>query len=201
MKKLQKSAKSLDRFFLFLQRLTVAGCILGGIGVFIAWYMWLADRDVWEILYTTLKFGGIEFQIDKSVAPADNSFFWYLAIGTIVGAIQLPVLYMTFGSIRGILELMIEGTPFHEHIVYYLKKLGWLTVASGIIGIVAGFVLQGNLLQQYDLGTLFLSDKITKVTTSYSADLSFIIYALVLFLLAQVFQYGLELQTLSDETL
>lgn len=201
MKKLQKSAKSLDGFFHFLQRMTVVGCVLGAIGVFIAWYMWLADRDIWEILYTTLKFGGIEFQIDKSVAPAENSFFWYLLIGTVVGAVQLPVMYMTFGAIRGILGLMVEGTPFHEHIVYYLKKLGWLTVASGIIGIISGFILQGNLLQQYDLGALFLSDTVTKVTTAYSADLSFIIYALVLFLLAQVFQYGLELQTLSDETL
>jgi len=201
MKKLQKSAKSLDRFFLFMQRLTVAVCVIGGIGLFLAWYMWLADRNIWEILYTTLKFGGIEFQIDKSFAPAENSFFWYLLIGTLAGAVQLPVLYMTFGAIRGILGLMVEGTPFHEHIVYYLKKLGWLTVASGVIGIIAGFVLQGNLLQQYDLGALFLSDAVTKVTTSYSADLSFIIYALVLFLLAEVFHYGLELQTLSDETL
>ncbi len=201
MKKLQKRAKTLDRIFLFLQRMTVATCIIGGIGVFLAWYLWLGDKDIWEVLYTTLKFGGIEFQIARSIPPAEGSFFWYLLIGTVVGALELPVLYMTFGSIRGILGPMVEGTPFHAHIVYYLKRLGWLTVASGIIGIISGFILRGNFLQRYDLGALFLSDAVTKVTTNYSADLSFIIYALVLFLLAEVFHYGLELQQLSDETL
>jgi len=201
MKKLQKSAKSLDRFFLFMQRLTVAVCVIGGIGLFLAWYMWLADRNIWEILYTTLKFGGIEFQIDKSFAPAENSFFWYLLIGTLAGAVQLPVLYMTFGAIRGILGLMVEGTPFHEHIVYYLKKLGWLTVASGVIGIISSFVLQGNFLPRYDLGALFLSDKIVSVTTTQTISLNFVLYAIILFLLAEIFRYGMELQQLSDETL
>lgn len=201
MKRLQKTAKGLDRFFSFAQKLTVAACVIGGIGILFAWYLWLGDQDIWELLYTELKFGGITFTVDKSVPPAGNAFVLYLAAGTVIGIAQLPVLYMSFGAIRGILGLMMEGTPFHEHIVYYLKKLGWLTIANGIIGIASGFILQGNFLQQYDLEALFLSDKITKVTTNSSIDLTFVLFAVVLFLLAQVFRYGLELQQLSDETL
>lgn len=201
MTKIQKTAKGLDRFFSFFQKLTVAVIVIGGIGVFLAWYMWLGDKSVWQLFYTTLKFGGIEFQLDRSVVPAENAFFLYLAFGTLLGGIQLPVLYMTFGSIRGILELMIQGTPFHENIVYYIKRLGWLTIAGGIINIFAEFVVQGNFLPQYDLAALFLSEQITKVTTTYTADLSFLVYAIVLFLLAEVFHYGMELQQLSDETL
>jgi len=201
MKKLQKSARTLDRIFHLFQRLTVVGCVLGGIVIFFMWYLWLGDHSIGNLFHMNLQFGGIQFTVANSVPRRENAFFWYLLLGTIIGTVQLPVIYMTFGSIRGILELMIEGTPFHEHIVYYLKRLGWLTVANGIIGIAAGFVLQGNLLHNYDLASLFLSDKITNITTGHSADLSFLIYALVLFLLAQVFQYGLELQTLSDETL
>lgn len=201
MNKLTKTAKSLDRFFAFAQKLTVAGCVIGGIGIFLAWYLWLGDPSIWKLLYTRLQFGGITFTIDNSIAPAENAYLLYLGIGTVIGIAQLPIIYMAFGSIRGILKLMIDGTPFHADIVYYLKKLGWLTVANGIIGIVAGFVLQGNFLQQYDLGALFLSDKITQVSTSFSIDLGFVLYAIILFLLAQVFQYGMELQQLSDETL
>lgn len=201
MNKLQKTAKGLDRFFAFTQKLTIAGCVIGGIGVFLAWYLWLGDPSIWKMAYTSLRFGGITFTVDNSIAPADNAYTLYLAMGTILSIAQLPVLYMTFGAIRGILGLMIEGTPFHEHIVYYLKKLGWLVIANGIIGIVAGFILQGNFLQQYDLGALFLSDKITQVTTGFSIDLTFLIYAVILFLLAEVFRYGMELQQLSDETL
>ena len=201
MNKLTKTAKGLDTFFSFSQKLTVAGCVIGGIGVFLAWYLWLGDPSIWKMAYTSLRFGGITFTVDNSIPPAENAYLLYLGIGTVVGIAQLPILYMAFGAIRGILKLMIDGTPFHAHIVYYLKKLGWLTVANGIIGIIAGFVLQGNFLQQYDLGALFLSDKITQVSTSFSIDLGFVLYAIILFLLAQVFQYGMELQQLSDETL
>ena len=201
MTKLQKNAKRLDRFFLFAQRLTVAGCIFGGIVVFFTWYLWIGDPDIWELLYTTLDFGSIEFLINPSVSPAPNSFFWYLLLNTLVGIIQLPVLYMTFGAIRGILGLMAEGTPFHENIISFIKKLGWLAIAHGIINIAGSFTLQGNFLKQYDLEAIFLSDAVTKVTTTYSIDLSFVLFAVILFLLAEVFRYGLELQTLSDETL
>lgn len=201
MNKLTNTAKGLDKFFALFQKLTVAACVLGGVGVFFMWYLWLGDHDIWQLMYTSLKFGGITFQIDSSVAPADNAFLLYMIFGTVLGIAQLPVLYMTFGSIRGILGLLIEGTPFHEHIVYYLTRLGWLTVANGVIGIVSSFILQGNFLPRYDLGALFLSDKITQVTTNHTISLNFVLYAIVLFLLAEIFRYGMELQQLSDETL
>ena len=61
--------------------------------------------------------------------------------------------------------------------------------------------LTGNTLTGHNLNELFLSDKITGVSVTYSCDLSFLIYALVLFLMSFIFQYGSELQKLSDETL
>ena len=61
--------------------------------------------------------------------------------------------------------------------------------------------LTGNTLTGYNLNELFLSDEITGVSVTYSCDLSFLIYALVLFLMSFIFQYGSELQKLSDETL
>ena len=61
--------------------------------------------------------------------------------------------------------------------------------------------LTGNTLTGYNLNELFLSDKITGVSVTYSCDLSFLIYALVLFLMSFIFQYGSELQKLTDETL
>lgn len=201
MKKIQKTAKALDIFFSFSQKLTIAGIVFGGFVILFMWYLYLGDPDIADFLRGSLNFGSISFTLDRSVTPADNYFIWYLGLGSILGIAELPILYMTFGSIRGVLSLMMEGTPFHEEIVRYLKRLGWLTVASGAINIASDFVLQGNFLTRYDLSTLFVSDKITAVTTNYSADLSFILFAVILFLLAHVFQYGLELQQLSDETL
>ena len=201
MKKLMKTAKGLAKVFSFLQKLTIAGCVAGGMVILFIWYLYLGDSDIAELLHGSLNFGSISFTLDRSVMPADNYFLWYMGLGTVLGIAEIPVLYMTFGAILGILELMMEGTPFHENVVHYLKRLGWLTVAGGIIDIASGFVLQGNFLTRYDLNALFLSDKITGVTTNFSGDITFALFAVILFLLAQVFQYGLELQQLSDETL
>ena len=60
--------------------------------------------------------------------------------------------------------------------------------------------LIGNTLTGYNLNELFLSDKITGASVTHSCDLSFLIYALVLFLMSFIFQYGSELQKLSEET-
>ena len=201
MKKLQKTAKRLDKIFSFLQKLTITGCVFGAMVILFIWYLYLGDPDIAEFLRGSLNFGSISFTLDRSILPADNYFIWYMSLGTILGIVEFPILYMSFGAIRGILELMTAGTPFHEHIVYYLKRLGWLTVAGGVVDIASSFVLQGNFLTRYDLNALFISDKITGVTTNSTADITFILFAMILFLLAQVFQYGLELQQLSDETL
>ena len=201
MKKLMKTAKGLERVFSFLQKLTIAGCVVGGMAILFVWYLYLSDPDIVQLLRGSLNFGSVSFTLAPSIIPVDNYFLWYMGLGTVLGIAEIPVLYMTFGAIRGILELMMEGMPFHENIVHYLKRLGWLTVAGGIIQIASDFVLQGNFLTRYDLNALFLSDKITGVTTNFTGDITFVLFAVILFLLAQVFQYGLELQQLSDETL
>ena len=201
MKRLQKTAKGLDKLFSFIQKLTIAGCVFGGIVILFVWYLYIGDPDIAELLRGSLDFGSISFTLSPSVMPAENSFIWYLSLSTVLGIIELPILYMAFGSIRGILALMIDGTPFHEHIVHCIKRLGLLTLAGGIVDIASSLILQGNLLTQYDLNALFLNDKITGFTVQSTWDFTFVLFAVVLFLLAQVFQYGLELQQLSDETL
>jgi hypothetical protein len=55
------------------------------------------------------------------------------------------------------------------------------------------------IVQKID--TLLISDKITHVGVNISFDPSFLIIPAVFFLLAYVFKYGEQLQTLSDETL
>lgn len=201
MKKIQKTAAGLDAFFKIVYRLGIAAIVFSGIIILIMWYLYLGDPDIMDLFRVSLNFGMIQFRVADSVIPAREHGFLFLALGTLLSIAQLPVFCMMFRSIRGILAPIKDGMPFHDDIVHYLKRLGWLTVANGLIGNLANLVVYGNLLPGYDLGALFLSDKITSVTTGYSFDLTFVIYAFLLFLLSYIFQYGRELQQLSDETL
>lgn len=201
MNKLQKTARGLDTFFRIIYRISLVAIVISSISIVIMWLLYLQDPDILELLRTDLNFGMISFRLADSVQPAGNYSFLYLLLGSIAGIAEIVVFCMIFRTIRSILSPLKEGRPFHEDIVPDLKKLGWLTIASGIVSNAGKLVISGNLLSGYDLGELFLSDKITRVSTSYSFDLTFVIYAVILFLLSYVFQYGGELQQLSDETL
>lgn len=201
MNKLQKTAKGLDSLFKFAYRISMVGIVISCIAIAIMWLLYLGDPDILDLLQTDLNFGMIKFTLADSVEPANHFGFLYLALGSIISIADVIVFCMIFHAIRGILAPLKEGRPFHDDIVHYLKKLGWLTIVGGIITNLGTLVISGNLLPAYNLGELFLSDKITRVSTSYSFSLTFILYAVILFLLSWIFEYGGELQQLSDETL
>ena len=179
----------------------MVGIVISCIAIAIMWLLYLGDPDILDLLQTDLNFGMIKFTLADSVEPANHFGFLYLALGSIISIADVIVFCMIFHAIRGILAPLKEGRPFHDDIVHYLKKLGWLTIVGGIITNLGTLVISGNLLPAYNLGELFLSDKITRVSTSYSFSLTFILYAVILFLLSWIFEYGGELQQLSDETL
>lgn len=201
MEKLQKTAKHLDTFFKIIYRVTFAAVIIASVAIAIMWLLYLGDPDILELFHPDLDFGMISFRLADSVAPSGRYGFLFLLLGSVVGILDTIVFCMMFCTIRSILAPLKEGRPFHDEIAPNLKKLGWLTIANGIIGNVGNLITHGNLLSGYNLSELFLSDKITRVTIDYTFTTSFILYAVLLFLLSYIFQYGGELQQLSDETL
>ncbi len=93
-------------------------------------------------------------------------------------------------GIRAILAPIIQGAPFHAIVGEQLKKL---TKDLCILGVSLNLadILLNHLLVVYD----------ARLTAAYNIDLSFLLYAGFLHLLGQIFEYGAELQKLSDETL
>ena len=201
MKRMKKIASILDAIFRIVYYCTIAAFVFTCIMLLLLWWLYLIDSDLLKLFRTELTFGSISFTVADSVTATRNTGFLFMLSGTIYALVELPVFWMTFSSIRGILAPMKEGRPFDSSIARYLKRLAWLTIVNGILTQIIQNVLTGNTLAVYDLNELFLSDKITGVSVTHSYDLSFLIYALILFLMSFVFRHGTELQKLSDETL
>jgi len=53
----------------------------------------------------------------------------------------------------------------------------------------------------FDLENLLINDKITHITINATLDATFLLTGALLLLLSYIFQYGQQLQQLSDETL
>lgn len=201
MEKMKKMAKGLDTLCKIVFRVSLVVAVGTLLLLGILWLLYSSNPAILDQGQTSLNFGGISFRLAETVRPERNQSFWFWVLSTVFMVVNLPVYCLMIRSIRGILTPMKEGKPFDGSIADHIKSLGWLTIAGGILDQLGQVIVSGNALAGYDLGELFLSDKITHVTTSYSFDLNFVLYAVVLFLLSAVFRYGTELQQLSDETL
>lgn len=201
MEKMKKMAKSLDALCRIAFGVTLVVTVVTLLLLGILWLLYRGNPAILDHGYVSLNFGGISFRLADSVQPDRNRSFLFWVLSTVYAITNLPVYCLMIRSVRGILAPMKEGLPFEEGTADHIRTLGWLTVAGGILGQLGQMIVSGNAIAGYDLGELFLSDKITQVTTGYSFDLSFVIFAAVLFLLSAVFRYGAELQRLSDETL
>lgn len=200
MKKLTKTAKTLDTVFKILFWLVLAAGILICAVFAIFLIMTLTGKEIGPVL-NGLDIGFISFQLSEGDFPAPRNAV-IMHICAMVGlAVGIALVCCWIKIIRKILAPMTQGQPFHSAVSTNLKKLGWVELIGGIVIVAAE--LAGNLLmvRSYDLQHLFLNDRITDVHFNYELDITFVIISAVLFLLSYIFRYGSELQQLSDETL
>ena len=127
----------------------------------------------------------------------------YLSVLMSMGIVLISVvmLLVFIHYFRQMLAPVKEGRPFHDTVSRTLKKLAWVEIALGILynALTVGEAVMINHL--YPLEALFSESGVIDIRGYYELDLSFLVTAGVMFLLAYIFSYGAELQKLSDETL
>lgn len=204
MQKLQKIARTLDTFFKVTYRITLVINIIGVVIIAIFLLLCLGAPGLFQhitsAMTTSLDFGGIRFQLAEGVQQGSTGTVFFLG-SLIVGTAGLAVFVLMIRNIRSILAPMKEALPFDRAVAQGFRKLGILAIAGGLLDLILEYFVNGSLVRSLDLAELFLSDRITSVTTYYNFDFTFVITALVLFGLSYIFRYGEELQQLSDETL
>ena len=148
-----------------------------------------------------LEFGPLTLTVADSFTPDFDRMLIQAAAMLVLGAACSFIGILCVKTIRAILAPMKEGKPFASEISKNLRKLGWLSLILGVAVQVMEAVSLFSLFIVQDMEALLISEKITHVDVNASFDLSVLIIPAVFFLLAYVFKYGEQLQTLSDETL
>lgn len=103
--------------------------------------------------------------------------------------------------LRQIFRPMSQGLPFTGSVSKSIRKIAWVQLIYGIIGIVLQTITNSIFYKSLDIASLFNPEKVTSCTLSIVSDGSFIIWFVLLLLLSHIFKYGEQLQQLSDETL
>jgi hypothetical protein len=190
-KKMMKTAKVIDKILKVLRGIVAAGGIV--FAVFLA--LALVFREKITKLYCYIDFG------DISISLTDNSMKSFIIDGNML------IVSITIAFIYGITLLlhviapMKEGRPFEIGVSGQLRKLAWVTLVGGLISEVASQVASFTEMKAFDVTAMLNSAVVNGYSYNGTFNCSFLVGAVILFLLSYIFQYGEGLQRESDETL
>ncbi len=198
MKKMSTTAKVLNVFAKIFMIMSVVGGIILAVA---AVAMIFVDPELLRGSTTEMILGNVSFTLAPEVSINADAIKWH-AFGVLV----FGMIVMFFGAyyakiIRKALEPVAEQNPFDEAVYRNIRKLGILTIVFGAVMQLFNAAIEMAIALCYDLEKIFISENITAMEFEFEFDGTFIIVAIVLFMLSGVFKYGAELQTQSDETL
>lgn len=201
-KKLKKNAKRLDTLLKVLQKIILITMIVAVCIFLVLTIANAIDHNViiGEDLHA-IDVGPITITLAEGYTPNNDSILTYFWILLFLGAISAVVTYYAFGCIRKILQSVMQENPFYASVGKHIRKIGYVCVALGIVENAAGILESYNVFQNYGLSNLLNSSLISNITVNYQLDLTNFILFFVLHLLSYIFEYGAQLQQLSDETL
>ena len=194
MKKLCSTA----RILYTLARIASVCCIVGICLIAAAAVLLFAMDNPSMIEFTGLTLGDVHFRLDAVDLNMIKSSFLCIALP---GLVLAGFGYAVIRIILQILKPMREGLPFDSSVSVKLKKLCWLTLGGGITSQLFGAAGRILLYKAFDFSHLFLNERIVGVSVTEELDLTFVVLALIWYMLSCVFRYGEELQRQADETL
>jgi hypothetical protein len=92
-----------------------------------------------------------------------------------------------FYLLRKIVQAILDGEPFSLESGHSIRRLGWATLAVGILGPLAEFIAAVEVLNR-------LPDMTPALSPGPTFDSRTILIALFIFLLAHIWSYGLDLE-------
>jgi hypothetical protein len=179
--KIQKTSKIVSNCLLFFQIITFLVIVIEIIGIFSLAFA--QEGTIWRDIGTEPLFSPF-IGIISDVSISDGAVTAILAAGILNSSIMIAMLFLARAIFK---DISREYTPFSDRHINRLKIISLLLLT---------FTMFPPLIEM--LLTMVLAPNI-EATVSF--DLSNIIFVVVFYCLAQIFDYGRILQQQSDETL
>ena len=162
--------------------------------------LYSGNIDTTQTAATSISLGVIELNLKQ--AFQDSVLSPALLFITLFIIISLLILwYLMLSKLDIIIANAISGQIFSPTSGRSLKMISVYVIIEGVINLIASFI-SSNTISKYIFNLeLFNTDIVSSVTVKTEYDISFLITAFIIFILARIFAYGEELQKLSDETL
>lgn len=202
MNKLINMSQKLDTLFKILQRITAIGILTAILVVLVLTVVNAVNPNaVIGENFNMVDIGPITMELAQELAPDNRAILTYTWVMIAVGTVCAAGIYYALGLVRKIMQPMMEGKPFDATVGQNIRKISFVTLFLGIVQNAGTLIETVGAVKTFQLIDLKADAAVRSVTVNYSLDLSFLIVFFILLLIAHIFNYGTELQQLSDETL
>lgn len=150
---------------------------------------------------TTLDLDFLKFHLSEEYRTVTGAVKLYAVTALLTSGVLCFLLGYIAHLLRTIFAPMKEGRPFDDNAPRTLRRIAVSILIGGGLAAVLGVVERLLLMRAYPAEAIFDCAAITKIEYAFTADLTFVLLAGVIFLLSYIFSYGQALQRESDETL
>lgn len=148
-----------------------------------------------------LEMGSISILLSEKQQPDFDKIIMPLVALCISASFCAVVIWYSLGLVRQILDPVKTGKPFTEDTPKKLARLGWAVIVFGAVSSLAVFFSGLAEINSLDLSTIFMPGMVKDVKVDFKLNVSYVVFGLLLFLLARIFRHGAKLQQEYDETL
>lgn len=193
--KLEKSLKISRIVIKILKGATIVNAV-----VLIALFFFSINEGFREFASTssTLTLGSfkIAFNQDMEIINVNNLTYACLTLMALC-----IIWFLILRQVEKIINNALNSAIFCKETIHSLNLIGIYIIINGLVNLLIEFLSIQTSLDFISNIELFNPALVSNVSIDAKFDISFVVIAFVIFILARVFAYGQELQELSDETL
>ena len=149
----------------------------------------------------SIDLGYVTLDVADGIIPEMLNSQMFLIFVLIAGIVILGVVFMILQLLCKIFDPMRKGRPFEKSVSSNLKKIALLVLCGGTVWEVLKNMIIVYVTKAIDITEILLNEYIVNVNVDVNFNAVYIIFAILLWLIAYVFEYGAMLQQESDETL
>ncbi|WP_295566431.1 hypothetical protein [uncultured Holdemanella sp.] len=159
------------------------------------------NKDVYNTLFGSIRIDFLQLIFKDDTALHKDSMSMWLPLIFLITAILVFIVYKSIQTIESICTITMDHTPFDVRVANHIKNLAKYILAGGIVFNILEVCRFMYFKQIINFDLLFNPKYVTQIKFDIRIELSFLIFAALIYLLSYIFRYGQELQQLSDETL
>ena len=195
MKKIEKISKVIFIILRALQVLSVVIAVLCAVLLIVELFSHSLSTGI------SIDLGYVTLDVADGIIPEMLNSQMFLIFVLIAGIVILGVVFMILQLFCRIFDPMRKGRPFEKSVSSNLKKIALLVLCGGTVWEVLKNMIIVYVTKAIDITEILLNEYIVNVNVDVNFNAVYIIFAILLWLIAYVFEYGAMLQQESDETL